>query len=116
MTERTTGPADVTSFLRQEAEAFASGVVDRLQTYAQIAATFGYSVRGINNIVTAQGIGTSRREARIQREKLPFPPSEKLAWVLGYLSASSTFKTTAENTCLIRIAEPDMEKSLKLQQ
>jgi len=115
MTERNPRrAAQLIETARLELANYANGGIDQLTPPTELGKIFRYSDSYTKTIFGRSGLNTERILAQEAREQLPFPESSELAWMIGYLSSSSTARVTSNNSSYINIAESVPEREHKL--
>lgn len=101
---------ELNEFFIEEAERYATGEINHFSSYETLASMFGYNQNTISGLVSRDGLADFRRDAKGRKEKLPYPPSHPMAWMLGYLSSSGRFEINNRNSSRITVSGTDQYK------
>ncbi len=87
MKDRDPRISELEQYAKTDVDAYKKGDKPTLATHKELGLLFGYSPSHTGILLHQAGIRKERQGARFLLEKLPFPPSQELAWTVGYLSA-----------------------------
>lgn len=96
-------------YARAETKQYAQGEMNKLSTYPQLGKKFDRGRDYVGRLLKTEGIVDDRNKAKQEYEALPFPPSEELAWIVGYLGCQAHISTEPHTTSL-RMTEDNPDK------